>query len=71
MRKIIVRPTSSGLWQVEGGGFGDLMRRARECKQWAQAADMRFEGVQRLLDAIPDEGDRKDFLRSKKELEIK
>lgn len=55
MRKIIVRPTSSGLWQVEGGGFGDLMRRARECEQWAQAADMRFEGVQRLLDAIPDE----------------
>lgn len=55
MGKIIVRPTSSGLWQVEGGSFGDLLRRARECKDWAAAADMRFEGVQRLLDAIGDE----------------
>ena len=55
MKKIIVRPTSSGLWHVEGGGFGDLLRRARESKDWATAADMRFEGVQRLLDAIPEE----------------
>ena len=55
MKKIIVRPTSSGLWHVEGGGFGDLLRRARECEDWATAADMRFEGVQRLLDAIPEE----------------
>ncbi len=55
MRKIVVRPTSSGLWHVEGGGFGDLLRRAAEKEKWADAADMRFEGVQRLLDAIPDE----------------
>ena len=55
MRKIVVRPTSSGLWHVEGGGFGDLLRRAAEKERWADAADMRFEGVQRLLDAIPDE----------------
>ena len=55
MKRIIVRPTSSGLWRVEGGGFGDLLRRARECEEWATAADMRFEGVQHLLDAIPDE----------------
>ena len=55
MRKIVVRPTSSGLWHVEGGGFGDLLRRAAEKEEWADAADMRFEGVQRLLDAIPDE----------------
>ncbi len=55
MRKIIVRPTSSGLWQVEGGGFGDLLRRARECDDWTKAADMRFEGVQRLLEAMPEE----------------
>lgn len=55
MRKIVVRPTSSGLWQIEGGAFGELLRRARECENWAEAADMRFEGVQRLLDAIPDE----------------
>lgn len=55
MRKIVVSPTSSGLWQVAGGDFGDLLRRARECKEWAQAADMRFEGVRRLLDAIPEE----------------
>ena len=55
MKRIIVRPTSSGLWHVEGGGFGDLLRRTRECEEWATAADMRFEGVQRLLDAIPDE----------------
>ena len=55
MRKIVVRPTSSGLWHVEGGGFGDLLRRAVEKEEWADAADMRFEGVQRLLDAIPDE----------------
>lgn len=55
MRKIVVRPTSSGLWHVEGGGFGDLLRRAAEEEEWADAADMRFEGVQRLLDAIPDE----------------
>ena len=27
MKKIIVLPTSSGLWRVEGGGFGDLLRR--------------------------------------------
>ena len=55
MRKIVVRPTSSGLWHVEGGGFGDLLRRAAEKEKWADAADMRFEGVQRLLDTIPDE----------------
>ena len=53
--KIVVRPTSSGLWHVEGGGFDDLLRRAAEKDNWADAADMRFEGVQRLLDAIPDE----------------
>lgn len=61
MKKIIVRPTSSGLWHVEGGGFGDLLRRARECEEWAAAADMRFEGVQRLLDAIPDEDVQLDW----------
>ena len=55
MKKIIVRPTSSGLWCVEGGGFGDLLRRARECEDWAAAADMRFDGVQSLLDAIGEE----------------
>ena len=54
MRKIVVRPTSSGLWHVEGGGFCDLLRRAGENEKWADAADRRFEGVQRLLDAIPD-----------------
>ena len=55
MRKIVVRPISSGLWHVEGGGCGALLRLAAEKEKWADAADMRFEGVQRLLDAIPDE----------------
>ena len=55
MKKVIVRPTSSGLWRVEGGGFGELLRRARECDDWGKAADMRFEGVQHLLDAIGEE----------------
>ena len=50
MARITINPTSSGLWHVEGGGFGDLLRRARECEEWATAADMRFEGVQRLHD---------------------
>lgn len=55
MRKLVVRPTSSGLWQVDG--LGDLLLRSREleAKAWPEAADMRFEGVQRLLDAIGEE----------------
>lgn len=53
MKKIVVRPTSSGLWQVEG--LGERIRRIGECDSWSEAAQMRFDAVQLLLDAIGEE----------------
>lgn len=55
MARVVVKPTSSGLWRVDG--LGDALRRSREREResWPAAADMRFDAVQRLLDALGDE----------------
>ena len=55
MARVTIRPTSSGLWRVEG--LKDDLRRSREREKesWPAAADMRFEAVQRLVDALGDE----------------
>ena len=55
MAKVTINPTSSGMWRVEG--LRDELRRSREREKesWAAAADMRFEAVQRLVDALGDE----------------
>ena len=55
MARITINPSSSGLWHVVG--LKDELRRSREQEKesWAAAADMRFEAVQRLVDALGDE----------------
>ncbi len=55
MRKITLHPTESGRWRVNG--LGDVVRRSREREQqsWAEAAQMRFDAVQALLDAVGEE----------------
>ena len=55
MARITIKPSSSALWHVTG--LKDELRRSREQEKesWAAAADMRFEAVQRLLDALGDE----------------
>ena len=55
MAKVTIHPTSSGLWRVEG--LRDDLRRSREREKesWPAAADMRFEAVQRLVDALGEE----------------
>lgn len=55
MAKVTINPTSSGMWRVEG--LRDELRRSREREKesWAAAADMRFDAVQRLVDALGDE----------------
>ena len=55
MARITINPSSSGLWHVVG--LKDELRHSREKEKesWAAAADMRFEAVQCLLDALGDE----------------
>ena len=55
MARITIKPSSSGLWHVTG--LKDELRRSceQEKESWAAAADMRFEAVQRLVDALGDE----------------
>ncbi|MBQ5704400.1 MAG: hypothetical protein IIV49_04805, partial [Alistipes sp.] len=55
MARITINPSSSGLWHV--AGLKDELRRSREQEKesWAAAADMRFEAVQRLVDALGEE----------------
>lgn len=55
MGKIYIKPSSSGLWRVEG--LGNTLRRSQELEHesWSQAAEMRFAATQQLMDAIGDE----------------
>lgn len=55
MKKISVKPSSSGLWRVEG--LGNILRRSQELEHesWPQAAEMRFAATQQLMEAIGDE----------------
>ena len=55
MIKIQLSPTPSGLWQVDG--LSQIARRTKELESsnWPEAAEMRFDAVQALLDKIGDE----------------
>lgn len=55
MSRITLNPSSSGLWRV--GGLNDTLQRSRqlEANSWPEAAQMRFDAVQALLDKIGEE----------------
>ena len=55
MARITLNPSSSGLWRV--GGLNDTLHRSRqhEAESWPEAAQMRFDAVQALLDKLGEE----------------
>lgn len=60
MGRVILRPASSGLWRVEGLNFANVLRQASS-KGFIEAAQMRFNTVQSLLEAVGDEDIRLDW----------
>ncbi|MBQ3535320.1 MAG: hypothetical protein IJA57_01015 [Alistipes sp.] len=64
MGKVMISPVSTGLWQVDGEWFNDILRRTQRLEREgkvAQACELRFEGAQQLLEAVGDEAVRLDW----------
>lgn len=64
MDKVTISPISTGLWQVDGEWFNDILRRSQRMERegkMAQACELRFEGAQQLLEAVGDEAMRLDW----------
>ena len=58
MKKASVRPTASGLWQIQGGSFDQMLQHSSRLERegkWAEACEMRFEAAQQLLDLVGEE----------------
>lgn len=58
MKKASLRPTASGLWQIQGGLFDQSLQHSSRLERegkWAGACEMRFEGAQQLLDLVGEE----------------
>lgn len=64
MDKVTISPISTGLWQVDGEWFNNILRRSQRMERegkMAQACELRFEGAQQLLEAVGDEAMRLDW----------
>lgn len=64
MQRVEILPISTGLWQVEGEYFSNLLSRTQrlECGgKFTEACELRFGGAQQLLEAASDEGVRLDW----------
>lgn len=58
MKKASLKPTASGLWQIQGGLFDQSLQHSSRLERegkWAEACEMRFEGAQQLLDLVGEE----------------
>lgn len=64
MQRVEILPISTGLWQVEGEYFSNLLNRTQRLERggkFTEACELRFGGAQQLLEAASDEGVRLDW----------